>query len=464
MVFQTVNSVIGKTTRLKPKGLLDFGMSLKGGGIIVLLLVAVALIGIGLNAIKGSQVTGETNITDTLGERTVSRDGVEYSVKEALGGEGVVCFGVSVPEGFNEGYANGTFAYNRLFVGSSGTADLNVRWTAVNFSVPEEGAICAVLDTEGNTVDKFLGFEPEKIDAARVYARGEQSFSMIKERTAYDMVEGKRALFDEHYLFTVCGNSDPLEGIGQTSDDHLDCLPAVENLEYASLADVLAGQTTAQATDLVGQIVLSNQGGFYVPKTNDEEVVVVSILGTTRIYPIYPLARYPVISEQNSELPYSITYDWLTDKVTIFKSSINGETTSLGFAGRVYNSNIVIYDYLTKSWYQQFNGLGLWGGSAGYQLDTLPYQRMSWADAKKLENAEYVQFYVGAETPDSLTVRAAEYKTSANINYIVSETVEDPKSEVVYCAHGGLPLVMSISVCEATEVSNNLGYQLFVNE
>ena len=444
VVQKNVKRVTGKGSSLNPKKLLDFGMSFRSGAILVILLVAVALFGIGWNAVKGGKSTEETTVTNTLGERTIVRDNMQYSVKEALGGEGVVCMGANFPEGFTEGYANEQFAYNRLFVGSSGSAE--TEWTAVSFSVPEEGAICAVLDMDGNTVDKFLGFDPEKIDAARAYARGEQPFSMIKDRIAYDMVEGKRALFDEHYLFPICGDTDPLEGIGQTSDDHLDCLSAVETLDYASLMDVLAGQTTAQATDLVGQIALSNQSDFYVPKTDDEEVVVISYLGTTRIYPIYPLARYPIISELKNELPYSITYDWLTDKVTVFKTSINGETTSFGFAGRVHDSNIVIYDYLTDSWYQQFNGLGLWGDTAGYKLDTLPYQRMSWAYAKKLENAEFAMLYIGEEVPDSLTLRASEYKASANINYIVSKVVQDPKKRVEW----------------GDEVSNNLGYQLFV--
>ena len=426
---------------------------IKGGLILIILIVAVALIGIGWNAIRGGKVNEETTLSANLGSQKIERDGVEYTVKDALGGEGVVCMGSEKPGNFTEGYPDETYSYPRLFVGPENSTLL---WRAKSFEVPSEGVLCVVLNTDGDTVDRFLGFDPGKISAALAYAGGETPFTMVKKQTAYDIVEGKRALFDEKYLFSVCGNNDPLEGIGKSSDDHLDCLTPLETVEYANLSDVVEGQTETSAQvqegDLVGQLATSltnttgtGVGSFYVPQTDGEEVLVFSLFGTTRVYPIYPLARYPIITELSGELPYSITFDWLTDKVTVFKASINGQSTSIGFAGRVYGSNFLVYDYLTNSWYQQFTGLGVWGDSAGYQLDTLPYQRMTWAEAKSLSNAKYAELYIGEENPDSLTIRAAEYKTSSTINYIVSKAVKDPKKRVEWDG----------------EISNKLGYELF---
>lgn len=440
----SLKSVKERTSKVKPWKVVGFGMSYKGGAILIFILVAVAFAGIGWNVMRGGKDKELATVTDVLGELKIERDKVEYAVKEALGGEGVVCMGDEVPAGFDEGYANERYEHNRLFVGSTDEAI----WSAVNFGVPSCGAICAWLDSDGNTVDKFLGFSPEKISAARGYARGEQPFSLIKQQNAYSMISSKRSLLEDKYVFSVCGDNDPFAGIGGARDDHLNCISSQGNIEYIALSKVLSGQTKKEATDALGSIMTSNQSSFYVPVAGDEEVVVISILGSIRIYPIYPLARYPVISELENALPYSITYDWLTDKVTVFKASINGQKTSLGFAGRVYESNIILYDSLTYSWYQQFNGLSVWGDTAGYQLDTLPYQRLAWADAKALENAEFAMLYIGIEGADSLTVRAETYRSSPTINYIVSKTVTDPKKRVEFKG----------------EISNYLGYQLFINE
>lgn len=424
------------------KRFLGFGMSLRGSGILVILIVVATLFGVGWNAMRGGELSGESTTLALLGDQKIVRDGIEFSVKDVLGGEGVVCLGEEPPEGFVDGYPDENHSYSRLFVGGSTSA-------------------CAVLDSEGKTVDWFYGFDQVKVVSALEYSRGEKPFSLIKKQTAYDVIAEKHALFDSDYLFSVCGDADPLKSIGRTSDDHLDCLMPLETVEYASLSAVLSGQTTKQAQegDVVGSFALSlsAQSEFYVPKSDDEEVIVVSLFGETRIYPIYPLARYPIISELKGELPYALTYDWLTDKVTVFKASINGQTTSIGFAGRVHDSNILLYDYLTRSWYQQFTGLGVWGDTAGYVLDTLPYERMSWKDAKApmesgraLENSKYAMLYVGEEYPESLTSRAVEYKSSQGINYIVSEAVTDPKKRTEWEGDWG------------DEISNNLGYQLFV--
>lgn len=79
-----------------------------------------------------------------------------------------------------------------------------------------------------------------------------------------------------------------------------------------------------------------------------------------------------------------------------------------GTTGKLRNSDLIMYDRQTESWWQQFTGQGIVGRFAGKQLAFLPSQVISFAD-------------FAAEFPDALVLArpglSRSYGTNPYTNY-----------------------------------------------
>jgi hypothetical protein len=64
----------------------------------------------------------------------------------------------------------------------------------------------------------------------------------------------------------------------------------------------------------------------------------------------------------------------------VFDRTLDGQVLDFGTTGRLRNSDLVMYDRQTESWWQQFTGEGLVGNYAGAQLTFLGGQVISFAD------------------------------------------------------------------------------------
>jgi hypothetical protein len=66
----------------------------------------------------------------------------------------------------------------------------------------------------------------------------------------------------------------------------------------------------------------------------------------------------------------------------VFDRRIAGRTLSFGTTGKLRNSDLVMWDRQTQSWWQQFSGTALVGRYTGTRLHALPSQVVSWAQFK----------------------------------------------------------------------------------
>ena len=64
--------------------------------------------------------------------------------------------------------------------------------------------------------------------------------------------------------------------------------------------------------------------------------------------------------------------------------TIDGQPVEFGTSGKLYNSNLVMYDRLTGSYWSQGLGLAIKGELTGRELDKIPFDVVRWSDWKTL--------------------------------------------------------------------------------
>ena len=111
-----------------------------------------------------------------------------------------------------------------------------------------------------------------------------------------------------------------------------------------------------------------------------EPVVGLSIDGDARAYPLRILTWHEIVNDTVGGLPVAVTYCPLCNSAIVFERTVEGEVTEFGTTGKLRNSDLVMYDRQTESWWQQFLGEAIVGERTGIRLDMVPARLESWAN------------------------------------------------------------------------------------
>ncbi|MDE0305558.1 MAG: DUF3179 domain-containing protein [Albidovulum sp.] len=101
-----------------------------------------------------------------------------------------------------------------------------------------------------------------------------------------------------------------------------------------------------------------------------------------RAYPLRYLLWHEIVNDTIGDTPVAVTFCPLCNSAIFFDRRVGGEERSFGVSGKLRNSDMVMYDRETESWWQQAVGEGIVGVHTGDILDTLPGWLESWADFK----------------------------------------------------------------------------------
>ncbi|MEL7026249.1 MAG: DUF3179 domain-containing protein [Pseudomonadota bacterium] len=114
-----------------------------------------------------------------------------------------------------------------------------------------------------------------------------------------------------------------------------------------------------------------------------EPVITVEIEGAEpRAYPVRYLTWHEIANDQAGGVPFSVTFCPLCNSGLVFDRRIEGQVLSFGVSGKLRNSDMVMYDRETETWWQQAIGTGIVGDLAGIKLTQLPAWMESWAEYK----------------------------------------------------------------------------------
>ena len=118
----------------------------------------------------------------------------------------------------------------------------------------------------------------------------------------------------------------------------------------------------------------------------DSDLVVgLNINGDIRAYPLQILVWHEIVNDRVGGVPVAVTYCPLCFTNQVFNRTMNdGQILAFGTSGKLYNSNLVMYDRTTKSLWSQAMAQGIVGKLAGVKLERIPFDVAYWKEWKQL--------------------------------------------------------------------------------
>lgn len=112
--------------------------------------------------------------------------------------------------------------------------------------------------------------------------------------------------------------------------------------------------------------------------TADDMGVSVTFGDTKRFYPYRILVFHEIVNDVVDGRPIAVTYCPLCGTGIVFSRHVNGETLEFGVSGKLWQSNLLMYDRSTDSLWSQVLGQAVVGSMAGVQLDLAPSDIVSF--------------------------------------------------------------------------------------
>ena len=116
--------------------------------------------------------------------------------------------------------------------------------------------------------------------------------------------------------------------------------------------------------------------------SENEAVIGLSINGDARAYPIRIITWHEIVNDVVGGVPVAVTYCPLCNSSLTFDRRVGDKVLEFGTTGKLKDSNLIMYDRTTDSWWQQFSGDAIAGSYAGTLLKLLPSRLQSWAEFK----------------------------------------------------------------------------------
>jgi hypothetical protein len=117
--------------------------------------------------------------------------------------------------------------------------------------------------------------------------------------------------------------------------------------------------------------------------TDREGVVVLDIDGDARAYPVQILIWHEIVNDVVGGVPVSITYCPLCNSAVSYRRIVQGEVTTFGTSGLLFNSALVMYDRLTESLWTHYNGEAIAGIATTERLVPISSPLLGWAEFKE---------------------------------------------------------------------------------
>ena len=112
-----------------------------------------------------------------------------------------------------------------------------------------------------------------------------------------------------------------------------------------------------------------------------EPVITLEIQGETpRAYPIRFLIWHEIVNDEVGGIPVAVTFCPLCNSGITFDRRVDGDMLTFGVSGKLRNSDMIMFDRETESWWQQAIGEAIVGDLTGTKLQTLPSWMESWSE------------------------------------------------------------------------------------
>jgi hypothetical protein len=118
----------------------------------------------------------------------------------------------------------------------------------------------------------------------------------------------------------------------------------------------------------------------------DSDLIVgLNIKRDIRAYPLQILVWHEIVNDKVGETQVAVTYCPLCFTNQVFNRTMNnGQILEFGTSGKLYNSNLVMYDRTSKSLWSQAMSQAIVGKHTGVKLERIPFDIAYWKDWKQL--------------------------------------------------------------------------------
>lgn len=115
---------------------------------------------------------------------------------------------------------------------------------------------------------------------------------------------------------------------------------------------------------------------------DNELVLAFNHKGVKRVYPLQIMVWHEIANDVIAGDPIAITYCPLCGSGIAYYRVINNQPVKFGTSGKLYNSNLIMYDDLTDTYWQQIDGKAIIGELTGLELIELSIDTVVWRDYK----------------------------------------------------------------------------------
>ena len=114
-----------------------------------------------------------------------------------------------------------------------------------------------------------------------------------------------------------------------------------------------------------------------------EPVIALEIEGEAKAYPLSILIWHEIANDKVGNVPVVVSFCPLCYSAIVYDRRVNGVTPHFGVSGLLRMSDLVMYDNVTESFWQQFTGEAIVGDMVGSKLDFIPSQIISFKQFKE---------------------------------------------------------------------------------
>ncbi len=126
---------------------------------------------------------------------------------------------------------------------------------------------------------------------------------------------------------------------------------------------------------------IEDAGGWL---TQSDPLIVFEVEGRARGYPLAILIWHEIVNDEFAGRPITVTFCPLCNASIVFDRRVGDQILDFGTTGNLRNSDLVMYDRQTESWWQQFTGQAIAGELTSTQLNFLASQVLAFQEFSEL--------------------------------------------------------------------------------
>ncbi len=154
--------------------------------------------------------------------------------------------------------------------------------------------------------------------------------------------------------------------------------------------------------------------------TDDISGILLSRGETEKFYPYTILVWHEVVNDTIEGEAVVVTFCPLCASAIVFDAVVSGKKETFGVSGKLYESNLLMYDRDTESLWSQIRGEAVVGKKTGKKLTRVPFQIASFGDVRgRFPQAEILSTNTGFSR-DYTFYPYGDYNENENIYFPIS--------------------------------------------